>query len=171
MTGSYEPYLALGAVLFVLGAIGFTTRRNLILMMLSAELMLHGVSLTLLAFGQMHGGMDGQAFTVFVLTVAACEAGLSLSIILSLYQRSKSLDVELWSTLREADVESGVSDDDLFPTEERVPLSFPTLTTAGGMPTLDDDAPLGPQQTPARKRKKGASFRYGDKNPKHKSDG
>ncbi len=169
MTGSFEPYLALGAVLFVIGAIGFTTRRNLILMMLSAELMLHGVSLTLLAFGQIHGGMDGQAFTVFVLTVAACEAGLSLSIILSLYQRAKSLDVELWSTLREAGVESGISDDDDLPPVESRELSFPTLTGAGGMPTLDDDAPLGPQQTPSGKRKKSGSFRYGDSNPKSKS--
>jgi len=168
-TGSYEPYLALGAVLFVLGAIGFTTRRNLILMMLSAELMLHGVSLTLLAFGQLHGGMDGQAFTVFVLTVAACEAGLSLSIILSLYQRTKSLDVELWSTLREPDVESGVSDDEDLPPVETRKLSFPALTGAGVMPTIDDDAPLGPQQTPRAKRKKGRSFRYGETNPKSKS--
>ncbi len=169
MTGSYEPYLALGAVLFVLGAVGFVTRRNLILMMLSAELMLHGVSLTLLAFGQMHGGMDGQAFTVFVLTVAACEAGLSLSIILSLYQRSKSLDVELWSALKEADVETGVSDDHEFPPPAAArKLSFPRLTAAGEMPSLDADAPLGPQQT-AGKRKKTPSFRYGDTKPK--SDG
>ena len=87
MNGDFNAYLAVGAVLFVLGAIGFVTRRNLILMMLSAELMLHGVSLTLVAFGRMHGRMEGQAFTVFMLTVAACEAGLSLSIILSLYQR------------------------------------------------------------------------------------
>ena len=78
MTGEYNCYLAVGAVLFVIGAIGFVTRRNLILMMLSAELMLHGVSLNLLAFGAIYGRMEGQAFTVFVLTVAACEAGLSL---------------------------------------------------------------------------------------------
>ena len=45
----------------------------------------------------MHGRLEGQAFTIFMLTVAACEAGLALSLILSLYQRSKSLDVELWT--------------------------------------------------------------------------
>ncbi len=166
MTGSYEPYLALGAVLFVLGAIGFVTRRNLILMMLSAELMLHGVSLTLLAFGQIHGGMDGQAFTVFVLTVAACEAGLSLSIILSLFQRTKSLDVELWSTLKEADVEAGLSDDEDHPVAAPRMLVFPSLTGAGGMPALDEDAPLGPQQGARPKRKKTPSFQYGgDREP------
>jgi len=164
MNGSYDPYLYLGAVLFVLGAIGFVTRRNLILMMLSAELMLHGVSLTMLAFGEMHGGMEGQAFTVFILTVAACEAGLSLSIILTLYQRSRSLDVEVWSALKEHGVESGISDDDGLLREGPREMRFPTLTAAGGMPSIDQDAPLGPQVSPP-KRKKTRSFRYGDPNP------
>jgi NADH-quinone oxidoreductase subunit K len=166
MNGSYDPYLYLGAVLFVLGAIGFVTRRNLILMMLSAELMLHGVSLTLLAFGEMHGGMDGQAFTVFVLTVAACEAGLSLAIILTLFQRSRSLDVELWSSRKETGVEAGISDDDETPVRATAAMRFPQLTAAGEMPSIDQDAPLEPQTGPAPKRKKARSFRYGDKPPR-----
>jgi len=73
-----ERYLAVGAALFALGALGFLTRRNLILMILSAELMLHGVSLTLVTFGRMHHSQEGQAFTIFILTVAACEAGFAL---------------------------------------------------------------------------------------------
>ena len=68
--------LMVAAGLFVLGAIGFLTRRNLILLVLSAELMLHGVSLSLVTFGKIHQNQEGQAFTIFVLTVAACEAGL-----------------------------------------------------------------------------------------------
>ena len=106
MTGDVERYLAVGAVLFVLGALGFFTRRNLIVMMLSAEMMLHGVSLTLVTFGRMHHSFEGQAFTIFILTVAACEAGLALSLILALYQKSKSLDIELWTDLREPDLPS-----------------------------------------------------------------
>ena len=164
MTGDYNAYLGVGAVLFVLGAIGFVTRRNLILMMLSAEMMLHGVSLNLLAFGRMYGRMEGQAFTVFVLTVAACEAGLSLSIILSLYQRIKSLDVELWSKLKEPDVEAGLTADDEAPVEEP-DMYFPTLTGAGAMPTMDDDAPLAAEVAKGARRKKAGSFRYGDRNP------
>lgn len=160
MTPSYDAYLAVGAALFVLGAIGFVTRRNLILMMLSSEMMLHGASLTLLAFGMLHGRVEGQAFTVFVLTVATCEAGLSLAIILSLYQRSRSLDVELWSTLKEPDVASGVTADRSV--EEEPDFFFPTLTGAGSMPTIDEDAPLEPQTGPAKGRKKAGSFRYGD---------
>jgi NADH-quinone oxidoreductase subunit K len=76
-----ERYLAVGAALFVIGALGFLTRRNLILMILSSELMLHGVSLTLVTFGRMHHNLEGQAFTIFILTVAACEAGLALALI------------------------------------------------------------------------------------------
>ena len=155
MTGDYNSYLAVGAVLFVLGAIGFVTRRNLILMMLSAELMLHGVSLNLLAFGRMYGRMEGQAFTVFVLTVAACEAGLSLSIILSLYQRAKSLDVELWSKLKEADVEAGVTDRRGAAAAGRAEMYFPSLTAAGAMPSMDDDAPLAAEVAQGRPAEEG----------------
>jgi NADH-quinone oxidoreductase subunit K len=168
MTGDQNAYLAVGSVLFVLGAIGFVTRRNLILMMLSAELMLHGVSLNLLAFGRMHGRMEGQIFTVFVLTVAACEAGLSLSIILSLYQRLKSLDVELWSTLKEPDVRAAVTIDDQ-PVLDEPEMYFPSLTGAGAMPTLDSDAPLATEAAKGARRKKAGTFRYGDKTPHDES--
>ena len=96
-----DDYLAIGAVLFALGALGFTTRRNLILMMLSAELMLHGVSLNLIGFSSTWGTFEGQAFTAFVLTVAACEAGIGLALTLTLYRRRRSLDVNLWSGLGE----------------------------------------------------------------------
>jgi NADH-quinone oxidoreductase subunit K len=163
MNGEFNAYLGVGVALFVLGAIGFVTRRNLILMMLSAELMLHGVSLNLLAFGRMYGRMEGQAFTVFVLTVAACEAGLSLSIILSLYQRRKSLDVELWSTLKEPDVQAGVTIDDA-PIEEPE-MYFPSLTGAGAMPSIDDDSSLASEVARGPRRKKAGSFRYGDPDP------
>ena len=161
MIGSYEAYLAVGAALFVIGSVGFLTRRNLILMMLSAELMLHGVSLTFVAFGRMHGRMEGQVFTIFLLTVAACEAGLSLSIILSLYQRAHSLDVEIWSSLKEADLPRSTLADE--PTVEEEPdMVFPTLTSAGEMPSIDEDAPLEPQVGRTTRRKKAGSFRYGD---------
>jgi NADH-quinone oxidoreductase subunit K len=149
--GEFERYLAVGAALFILGALGFLTRRNLILMVLSAEMMLHGVALTLVTFGRMHHSQEGQAFTIFILTVAACEAGLALSLILALYQQSKSLDVELWTNLREPDLPSPRSEaGDIEPEEEEV---FPTLTPAGrslqvrrpsGVPTASNTAPIQP---------------------------
>jgi NADH-quinone oxidoreductase subunit K len=148
--GDVESYLAVGAVLFVLGALGFFTRRNLIVMMLSAELMLHGVSLTLVTFGRVHGSLQGQSFTIFILTVAACEAGLALSLILALYQKSKSLDVEFWTDLREPDLPQPMAAEDAGkpPFVPPPPARFPRLTPAGRVPenldtydpTLVDDA-------------------------------
>jgi NADH-quinone oxidoreductase subunit K len=115
----------------------------LILIFLSAELMLHGVSLTLLTFGRLHGTLEGQSFTIFILTVAACEAALGLSLILGLYQRTKSLDVELWSRLREPDLPPSalLKDEKAPPIDEEPELPMPRLTRAGGLPEIDDDFP------------------------------
>jgi NADH-quinone oxidoreductase subunit K len=138
MTGDVERYLAVGAILFVLGALGFFTRRNLIVLMLCAEMMLHGVSLTLVAFSRFHHNLEGQAFTIFILTVATCEAGIALAIILALYQKSNSLDVELWTELREADLPPPMLADDAGkpPFEPPAPQVFPTLTPAGIEPDI-----------------------------------
>ena len=136
MTLEVERYLAVGAALFVLGALGFLTRRNLILIILSAELMLHGVSLTLVTFSRVHHSLEGQAFTIFLLTVSACEAGLALSLILALYQKSKSLDVDLWSELREPELPSPVDDAHGPPPTQPEAQRFPSLTPAGRQPQV-----------------------------------
>ncbi len=133
MTAQLESQLVIGAILFVLGAIGFLTRRNLILIMLSAEMMLHGVSVNLTAFGRYHGNASGQVFTIFVLTIAACEAGLALAIILGLYQRRKTLDVSVWGNLGEPDLPQLSSDDDSRAEPTPAP-DLPHLTPAGRMP-------------------------------------
>lgn len=125
-------YLVVGAILFVLGMIGFLTRRNLIVMFLSAEMMLQGVSLNLVAFAQHRGNLQGQAFTLFITTVAACEAGLALALILMLYRRDHSLDVSLWQDLRDADVEPSV-DEEPLPSQEPEP-ALPQLPIAGREP-------------------------------------
>ena len=132
--------LIVGAVLFAVGAFGFLTRRNLILMMVSTELMLHGVSLNLVAYSAGHGDFQGQAFTAFVLTVAACEAGLGLALVLALFRRRKTLDVNVWGRLGEAAPTS--ADRPAKPSVE-VPIpdgpepAFPRLTPAGPPPLVD----------------------------------
>jgi NADH-quinone oxidoreductase subunit K len=131
-------------VLFALGALGFLTRRNLIIMMLSAEMMLHGVSLNLVAFSRVHGNLDGQAFTIFVLTVAACEAGLALALVLLLYQRRKTLDVSIWSDLGE-ELPPKVDEETLSPEaalESETP-DFPRLTPAGKVPQVSKQETAG----------------------------
>jgi NADH-quinone oxidoreductase subunit K len=140
MTPTLLNYLIVGSVLFSLGTVGFLTRRNLILMMLSAELMLHGVSLNLVAFSRHYGHFEGQAFTVFVLTVAACEAGISLALILTLYRRRKTLDVHVWHSLGEStptlDELRGSPSMEL-PAEPEPEL--PKLVPSGRVPKLDSE--------------------------------
>jgi len=131
-------YLIVGSILFALGTIGFLTRRNLITMMLSAEMMLHGVSLNLVAFSKYHENMQGQSFTAFILTVAACEAGLALALILTLYKRTKSLDVNLWGLLAEADIEGPFEEEPAVPLAQP-PQEFPQLTPAGRVPQFQKE--------------------------------
>jgi NADH-quinone oxidoreductase subunit K len=122
-------YLAVGAVLFALGAIGFLARRNLIVMFLCAEMMLQGVAVNLVAFARYRGNLEGQAFTLFVITVAACEAAVALALILMLYRAKRSLDVSLWQELREPRQEQIVDEEPLPPEEKETPL--PVLTLSG----------------------------------------
>lgn len=138
-----DNYLVVGAVLLVLGAVGFLTRRNLIMIMLSAEMMLHGVSLNLVAFSKRHGNFEGQSFTAFILTVAACEAGLALALVLALYQRRKSLDISLWRNLGEEFPPPGEA---APPIEEFVPAEqpdLPRLTPAGRVPQVPKQETAG----------------------------
>ncbi len=127
-------FLIVGAILFALGAIGFLSRRNLIVMFLSGEMMLQGVTLNLVAFARYHNDFQGQSFTIFILTVAACEAAIALALILTLYQRRKTLDVSVWQDLREAGQEPIVDEEPLEPMPPPSPTVFPTLPPAGVEP-------------------------------------
>ena len=151
MNPEEQRFLLVGAGLFVLGAIGFMTRRNLILMVLSAELMLHGVSLTLVTFGRMHQTNEGQAFTIFTLTVAACEAGLALALVLSLYRKSHSLDIQLWSELRETDMLGPKLDTTIRSDEPTSSYEdIPKLTPAGIAPKDPPRTTVASSTTSAR---------------------
>lgn len=92
--------MLLGAVLFGLGLVGFLTRRNLIIMFLCTEVMFQGVLINLVAMGLLRGNLHGQVFGLFVLVIAAVEAGLGLAIVVMLYKRRGTLDAESWRTMR-----------------------------------------------------------------------
>jgi NADH-quinone oxidoreductase subunit K len=96
-----QNLLVLGGILFALGLIGFLTRRSLILMFLSLETMLAGVSLNLIVFSRYHQNYQGQILAVMVLTIAACEAAIALAMVVSLYRRKATLDVQAWDELGE----------------------------------------------------------------------
>jgi NADH-quinone oxidoreductase subunit K len=122
-------YLVVGAILFVLGMIGFLSRRNLILMFLSSEMMLQGVAVNLVAFARFRGNLQGQALVLFIIAVAACEAALALALIVVLYRGRHSLDVSLWQELREPDLEPVVDDEEPTPAPAEEPL--PHLPATG----------------------------------------
>src|SRR5215210_6700526 len=96
-----QNYLVVGALLFGIGLIGFLSRRNMIVMFLAAEMMLQGVSVSLVAWGRYHNDWGGQILVIFILTVAACEAAIALALVVALFQRSGSLDIAFWQRLRE----------------------------------------------------------------------
>ena len=125
-------YLATGAALFVLGLIGFLTRRNIIVMFLCAELMLQGVALNFVAFSKHHGNLHGQIFTLFILTIAACEAGIALALILVLYHRKKNLDISTWNEMHDEGVEPPPDFEELPVGEDEDPM--PKLPVAGREP-------------------------------------
>ena len=82
-----QYYLALAAVLFVIGATGLLVRRNVLVMFMCIELMLNAVNLTFVTFGRMLNDIAGQASVMFVLVVAAAEVVVGLGIIVAIFRR------------------------------------------------------------------------------------
>jgi NADH-quinone oxidoreductase subunit K len=90
-----EHYLTVAAVLFVIGIFGlFLNRKNVIVMLMSIELMLLAVNINLVAFSAFLQDLTGQVFTLFVLTVAAAEAAIGLAILVCFFRNRGSIDVE-----------------------------------------------------------------------------
>ena len=95
-----QQYLAIGAILFAIGLIGFMTRRNLIVLFLSTEIMFQGVAINFIAFGRYYASLDGQVFVIFLLVIAAAEAALALGLIVLLFRRRHTLDADAWRELK-----------------------------------------------------------------------
>ncbi len=86
-------YLALSAILFVIGVLGVLMRRNAIVIFMSVELMLNAVNLTLVALGQSMGSIDGQILVFFVMAVAAAEAAVGLAIVIAIFRKEETVDI------------------------------------------------------------------------------
>jgi NADH:ubiquinone oxidoreductase subunit K len=95
-------FLVLAAALFSLGIYGLLVRRNIVLILLSVELMLNAVNINLIAFESVIRSSDavGQVFAVFVITVAAAEVGIGLAIVLLIFRNRKSANVDDLSLMR-----------------------------------------------------------------------
>jgi NADH-quinone oxidoreductase subunit K len=94
-------YLIVGAILFVLGVFGiFMNRKNVIVILMSVELILLSVNLNLVAFSARLADLTGQVFAMFILTVAAAEAAIGLAIVVIYFRNRGTIEVEDVSTLK-----------------------------------------------------------------------
>jgi len=93
-------YLILSALLFTIGVIGVLVRRNAIIIFMCIELMLNAINLSLVAFSTFLGSDNGQIFVFFVMSLAAAEAAVGLSIVISLFRNKETLDIEKINILK-----------------------------------------------------------------------
>ena len=101
LTIGLSHYLALAAILFTLGVFGiFLNRKNVIIIMMSIELMLLAVNINFVAFSSFLGDLVGQVFTMFILTVAAAEAAIGLAIVVVFFRNRGTIAVEEISQLK-----------------------------------------------------------------------
>ena len=101
MTVTLGHFLSLGAVLFALSIVGiFMNRRNLIVLLMAIELMLLAVNTNFVAFSHYLNDMNGQIFVFFILTVAAAESAIGLSILVLLFRNKSSINVDELNTLK-----------------------------------------------------------------------
>lgn len=102
MEPELDHILFISIALFFIGVFGFFTRRNLITMLMSIELILNSVNLNFIAFNKYlwPGKMDGLFFSIFIVAIAAAEAAVAIAIIINLYRSHQSIDVETAEDLK-----------------------------------------------------------------------
>lgn len=113
MSAFLDPVLATGvpldravllaAVLFAIGLAGVTSRRNVLIVLLSVEIMLNAANLALVSFSKVHGDATGQVFVFFAMTVAAAEVAVGLAIVIAVYRLRRTTDVGEVAALHDVD--------------------------------------------------------------------
>lgn len=93
-------YLGLSLILFTLGAVGVLVRRNVIIVLMSIELMLNAANINFLAFSKYLGDLTGQVFSIFVICVAAGEVAIGLAIVIMLYRRRNTIDISHYDLMK-----------------------------------------------------------------------
>ena len=106
MTVPTQHLLLLAAILFSIGVTGFFVRRNLIVVLMSIELMLNAANLTFLAGSRQHSGvgalqLEGPMFAIFVISLAAVEAAVGLALVIALYRRKQTVSLDVVNELRD----------------------------------------------------------------------
>ncbi len=93
-------YLLLSGFLFIVGVVGVATRRNVLIIFMSIELMLNAANLLFVAFAHTYEALSGQIFVFFVMTVAAAEVAVGLALIVAVYRTKKSISIDEISSLK-----------------------------------------------------------------------
>ena len=94
-------FLALAGALFIIGMLGVLLRRNVLIVLMSIELMLNGANIALIAFSRMWGNHDGQIIAMFTIAVAAAEAAVGLAIVVSIFRARTGTDIDDLGLLRD----------------------------------------------------------------------
>lgn len=97
---STEHYLVLSALLFVIGMAGVLLRKNIIVILMSIELMLNAVNISFVAFSRDSGLIQGQIIVFFVMTIAAAEAAVGLAIAVSIFKRFREINIRFFEHLK-----------------------------------------------------------------------
>ena len=100
MAVGLEHYLAVSGLLFAIGFFGVLLRRNTLVIYMGLELMLNASTLALVAFSRFNGTMDGNVFVFFIITVAAAEVAVGLAIIVALFRKRQTVQVDQLNALR-----------------------------------------------------------------------
>ena len=95
-----QDYLMLSILLFCIGIIGVVSRRNVLIIFMSIELMLNAANLAFIAFSRFHESMDGHVLAMMVMAVAAAEAALALAVVILLHKHKGKLDSNVFSLLK-----------------------------------------------------------------------
>ena len=93
-------YLVLSSILFVIGMAGVLLRRNVIVILMSIELMLNAVNISFIAFSKYTANVDGQIIVFFVMTIAAAEAAVGLALAVTIFKRFKEINIKFFEHLR-----------------------------------------------------------------------
>lgn len=97
---SLSHYLLLSAILFLIGGVGVLIRKNMLIVLMSLEIMFNAVNLTLVAFSHHLQSMVGRTFAVFTITIAAAEVAVGLAIMVALFRVKKSVNVDEANIMR-----------------------------------------------------------------------
>ena len=95
-----DHYILFSLMLFLCGVIGVLARRDLIMVLMSIELMLNAVNLAFVAASKLHGNLNGQIMVFFIMTVAACEAAVGLAMVIALYRKYGTIRSDFFRILR-----------------------------------------------------------------------